>query len=231
MKKILFIALFGLTAMLGYSQNIVLVNPTTEAGGDVDSIVYIKLHILNNSGTQQTLTTKRVENNLAPDHKSYFCVGIICYGPGTSIAQDPIIIEPSMEDTSFKGYLNAYGSPGTSVVKYCFVNGDATDSTCITFTYNMGTTGIINNSHNVFIKAFPNPSSTEFSVLYNSEVSYSDLKLVLYDINGRKINEVSQGSTEGLMTMSTQNIANGLYVVSLVADGTVIANERLAVAH
>jgi hypothetical protein len=232
MKKNLLIALLVVVAPFAYSQNIEILPTNTTASGSVDTNeVYIKLHIKNNSTAQTTLITKKLENNLTTGHQSYFCVGTYCYSPSTVIAPNPIVIEPGMEDESFKGYLKPLGNMGTSSVKYCFVDNTAIDSACITLTFNMGNLGVINNSHKAFIKIYPNPTAGDFNVIFNSENIYSGLKLVLFDISGKKIKEETQHTAEGMIKLNTENLTNGLYLVSLVADGTVIANEKLSVVR
>ena len=103
------------------------------------------------------------------------------------------------------------------------------DSVCITLTYNQLATGIIYNSNKLFVNAFPNPATSEVTLLYNTEKVYSSKELVIADFAGKIIEKIWLDATEGIANIATQDYPNGVYVCRLMADGAPIAYTKLVI--
>jgi hypothetical protein len=227
MKKLLLLTVFGLFTTLVYAQNISLIDPITNVSGTENDIVYIKMHVKNNSNASMDILTQRKIVSLVPGHLSYFCFGITCYPPNVSVSPDVITLAPGQEDTSIKTYVDARGTIGSSTVNYCVFNSTKTDSACLTMVYNLGTTGIINNSHLKFVKAFPNPASTELTLVWNAASTALQYELQLTDLTGRVISSEGISAAEGMTKINVASMPRGMYISRLMQSGRVIAQDKI----
>ncbi len=78
----------------------------------------------------------------------------------------------------------------------------------------------IESSNGVDLKLFPNPATTHTTVQYNLS-STSNVSLELYDINGRRISTLNQGSRPaGLhsVEMDCSNLNKGVYMVRIISN-------------
>lgn len=74
----------------------------------------------------------------------------------------------------------------------------------------------------------PNPFAERTTITYTIPDEVAKAELVFYDMRGRVINQVSineRGSSK--MTVYGENLKNGVYTYSLVADGKVIATKKM----
>ena len=230
MKKTLLFILFGLFINTVYAQNIQLLEPVTYKQGNASEILYIKMHVKNNSASSMDVFTKRSIVSLIPGHLSYFCFGITCYPPSVNTSPDNITLAPGQEDTSIKTYIDPRGEIGSSTVNYCIYNVAKTDSACLTMVYDIATaTGIINNSHKKFVKVFPNPATTELKLVYNAEKQYSNTELQIIDLQGRIVYSENVSNVQGLINVNVSGMNSGIYFCKLIADGYSIAQDKVVI--
>lgn len=74
----------------------------------------------------------------------------------------------------------------------------------------------------------PNPFAEHTTITYNIPVDISEAVLMFYDMNGRIMNQVvitERG--ESNMTVYGDNLRNGIYTYSLIADGQLIATKKM----
>ena len=80
-------------------------------------------------------------------------------------------------------------------------------------------------------QVYPNPATEKLNVRYELQTTKA-VRLEVRDLLGRVLQHHSLTlASKGALTISAQNLAAGLYVVVLVADGQVIATQRVAVQH
>lgn len=230
MKKSLLLVFFSLLFCFGHAQNLQIVDAVSSVKGGPDSISYIKLHIKNNGSTATDVFLLRKIQTLAVGQLSYFCFGITCYPPGVNKSPDVITLAPGATDESVKTYIDPRGSEGTSVINYCFYNVPKTDSACLLLTYDISsTTGIVKNSHQKFVKVFPNPAKSDLNLVYNTEKKYNTTEIKLLDLSGRVVLVENVDLQEGLIKLDISSIPAGIYVCNLVADGNTIARDKVLI--
>ncbi len=233
MKKRYFLGLAGLVlAAQVNAQSLVPINGTFYMQGDPNTLMQAHVGIHNTAPSALDVEVVRSVNNLAPNHFSYFCWGVTCYGPGTSWAPAENIMTGAT-DTSFLGYLNPAGNAGISSVIYCFYDvNNQQDSICLEFVYDATTTGIgeLGNDGVSLSGPKPNPATTFTQISYNAGAGASDVSIVLNNMLGAKVRELKMSRTHDLILLGTQALKPGLYFYSLVVDNQVVATKKLVVA-
>lgn len=229
MKKSLLTAIFGIFFCFANAQNLEIPDPVTTVYGTSDNVVYIKMHIKNKGASQTEVFLQRKIQTLISGQMSYFCFGINCYPPNVNISPENITLNPGAEDSSVKTYIDPRGTPGTSVVNYCFYNLTKTDSACLLLTYDLSATGIINNSHLKFVKVFPNPANDVVKLAFNTEKTYNSSEIQLTDLSGRVVYSEKVNTNEGLLAIDISSIPAGVYVCNLVGDGVTIARDKIII--
>ncbi|PJB13913.1 MAG: hypothetical protein CO118_11275 [Flavobacteriales bacterium CG_4_9_14_3_um_filter_32_8] len=74
----------------------------------------------------------------------------------------------------------------------------------------------------------PNPFAEKTSINYVIPTDVKEAQLLFYDINGRIIKQVDITERgEGKLTVYGENLQNGIYTYSLIADGKLIATKKM----
>ncbi len=120
---------------------------------------------------------------------------------------------------------------GISVVRYKFYDlNNPTDTGNITLIYNVTPVGIAES----FVPAgslndvYPNPSNGTTNISYSSN-STAKSEIVITDLTGKEIYREQTNSQTGTTSVNTSSWAQGLYTISLVNDGVVVARKKLVV--
>ena len=210
MKKALLVFFLTFLFQVSFGQNLAFVHAEPTITGNDTDLVSIKLHVKNIGTVSQTVYAKRKIQTLIKGQQSYFCFGATCYPPSVNKSTDKITLAPGDEDSTLKTYCNPRGSAGTSIINYCVITENNSDSVCITLTYNQLATGIIYNSNKLFVNAFPNPATNEVTLLYNTEKSYLSKELVIADLAGKIIAHIRVEESEGITKIATNDYPNGV---------------------
>lgn len=228
MKNSLLVLLLCALTSFANAQNLQITNLTSSHtyNGSSDKLAHVNVHVKNIGSSALNVFTHRKIQSLTPGHLSYFCFGVTCYPPNVNKSPDVIALAAGASDTSIITYLDPLGTVGASIVTYCVKNTQETDSACVTITYDMTATGIINNSHLKFVKVFPNPAETELNLAYNTEKNFNQMEIQLLDINGRLVYSEKLNTKDGLIKLDVSEFTAGVYVCNLIADGRVLARDK-----
>jgi len=81
------------------------------------------------------------------------------------------------------------------------------------------------------MKLYPNPAKDYFSLSYSNAYGTRAATVFVYDMLGRALikNTVSILPGNGVATVQTGILSNGVYIVNVVADGLVLSNEKLVI--
>lgn len=85
-------------------------------------------------------------------------------------------------------------------------------------------------NHNAIIldQNLPNPFAERTTIVYTIPEEVKEAELVFYDIRGRIINQVQINERgQSKMTVYGENLQNGVYTYSLIADGKLIDTKRM----
>jgi hypothetical protein len=85
-----------------------------------------------------------------------------------------------------------------------------------------------NHSKNLILKIYPNPFSHQTTLRTNTSMKNS--RLVIYNSFGRVVKQIENISGQEY-TLDRENLLSGLYFISLVQDGEIIANDKLVITN
>jgi len=214
------------------AQSLVLQNGSQNLQGDPNNTLEAHIDVFNSTGSTIDVVAERTNNNLSSNHLSYFCWGITCYGPGTSLAPaEPI--NGGAANSTFRGYLDPGGSAGVSTVTYCFYDQVNTqDSACIEFTYTFTPTGIdeSNAAVSYLSEPAPNPAAGFTLISYRLAKPAADVHVVLNNMLGAKVRDLRMDGTRNTFLLDISDLRPGLYFYSLVADQRIVYTKKLMVA-
>jgi trimeric autotransporter adhesin len=88
--------------------------------------------------------------------------------------------------------------------------------------------GTINNQ--VLEQNEPNPYTGETTIKYILPKSTSKAQMVFYDLSGKQIKALTVDPLSTSILVSSDQLAPGMYIYSIVADGKLLASKRMAVA-
>ncbi len=84
---------------------------------------------------------------------------------------------------------------------------------------------------NSFVKAFPNPASTSFTVNYTLPAIANNAKVVVYDLLGKEILTQKLAGVDGSTVISVNDLANGTYLYQVQSAATgILAYGKLVVS-
>ena len=233
MKKVYTgIAFFLAVVVQANSQNLQPQNATLYLQGDPSMLLEAHVDIYNSANATLDVVAERAINNLATNHISYFCWGITCYGPGTSLAP-PEPISSGTANSSFRGYASASGTAGITYVTYCFYDQtNLQDSICMEFVYDFTATGINDKEaeKNYLSEPSPNPSAGFTQISYRLVKPAADVQIVLNNMLGATVKKFKMNGVQKTFLLNTSALKPGLYFYSLVAERNILVTKKLIVS-
>lgn len=197
-------------------------------------------HVKNISSQSVDVRINRVVNNITAGHETYFCWEY-CYDSGTSISGGAsaggIAIAPGASIDNFTFHVNANGVEGCGhVVVHFFNKKNANDYVEKVFDYctlNGTTLSIANevNASKVLSAPMPNPASDVAVIKVDLPRSTENTYLLVSDLAGKEMSRIAVNQPTSMLTIPTENLNAGLYYLSLVAEGSVLATQKLLVNH
>ena len=95
--------------------------------------------------------------------------------------------------------------------------------------YRTATAGIDNPMVVSHMSAYPNPANGMVTINYALANNAKTGKVVLYDVMGRKVKEAAISSTTGSVTLNTAELATGVYMYGIIANGVASKMEKLMI--
>ncbi len=191
------------------------------------------LYIENSSTLDLAVLVDRDITQLNPGHANYYCWAL-CYDTTVSLSPDVLVMPAQMTDsTSFHSYIYTHNIAGTSSVTYTFFNQDVpSDATQVTIVYDVLTTGINSIAKNNFSLSSPspNPANSMTGLTYSLPINQNS-KLLVRDLLGNLVKEYTVNSRQGVLMISTSELANGIYSCTLVNSGASLSSTKLIVSH
>jgi hypothetical protein len=245
MKKIL-LSLICLTFFTGvFAQSLSLqdTNGVAIASGSVyyiwgeptADIIQARINVKNETGAALQVKVKKVINagDTLAGTMNYFCWGL-CYGPDTYESPFPQTLEGGAVNEEFYGDYSPMQVLGLSRIKYVFFNvADRNDSVYVDVQFNasMASTGENLASLVKFSDAYPNPAVNRVNVDYSIPVSVKNASVVVTDLLGSRVKEISLEDLNGTARIQVSELTNGIYFYSLVADNKLIVTRKFMVKH
>lgn len=232
MKKLLLICSLIFIASQSDAQTFTA-SPTDyfESTYDVNDWVSDYVYIINSSGSPISIGYQTLTNTMIPiGWDVLMCTSNGCF-PYVPVSGSLGIIENG-ESGFFNLHAGFLGIPGTGEVSVrVFETGNPSNADTITFVYHatMATSIFenINKTEFVLSQNFPNPFSVSTTVKYKLDSPTG--KLIITDIQGKKINEYNLINSTGELII-TGNLKSGIYFYSLYNnENKMISRNRMTV--
>ena len=92
----------------------------------------------------------------------------------------------------------------------------------------------INEKTDYSFDIFPNPANKSINITLDDNINTNDnISLDIYDIIGKKVfsNDIKSLNNKNQISLSTVNLIQGVYLVSISSNGNTIATNRLMIEH
>jgi len=191
---------------------------------------YDDLNVKNNTGSKIMVMLKKVYISMVPGTKNFMCWGVCT----EEFLAGPLEILPNETNTlDFSCHYDPRGKTGISEFRYVFyIENNPLDSVCFRMKFkhpaNIGINEI-NNLH-VFTNAFPNPANNMVTIKYNADINENNT-IVITDLLGKVIQSYPLSGNNGIVTINTAELSNGIYLYSFVADNKSILTKKLIINH
>jgi hypothetical protein len=76
----------------------------------------------------------------------------------------------------------------------------------------------------------PNPYSDETTIKYSLPQSLNSAYMAVYDLSGKQLTTYLVNKTETSLTLKASDLAAGIYLYSIIADGKVMGTKRMVVS-
>lgn len=190
----------------------------------------------NISSSSLTVRCRREVLSAVPGSTNYFCWGV-CFQESTDVSPvgAAVPMNANAINNSFYGHYKPNGNAGQSTIRYCFFNMDnPADEVCHTVNYCADVAclvGISEGEQPELSSMSPNPASAMTSFTYRLPKGATDGRLVIYSLTGAVVRNESLISREGMIMMNAADFANGVYFVTVVADGVASNMQKLVVSR
>jgi hypothetical protein len=226
--------LFGQSLSLTYDGEPLEPNSKLYILGDpMDDIIQAAIDVTNNASTDLSVKAKKVinEGDTLTGTSNYFCWGA-CYPSFVYISPAEVIIGAGQTTSEFFGDYQPKEIPGKSTIRYCWWDvNNPDDSVTVTVEYNASPAGIGEDiADGSFVsKVYPNPATERVTFSYSLPQRTAKASIVISNLLGARVMEVSLNGIEGDMTMNVSDLKKGVYFYNLIADGKRLDTKKLII--
>ncbi len=199
---------------------------------------FLGFHVKNITGLSIDVRVNRLVNDIPAGHDTYFCWEY-CYDPSVSLSGGAtaggLAIAPDSTADNFTFHIDANGIEGCGhAIVHFFNKKNANDFVEYVFDYcTPNAVGIADevNAANVLSAPMPNPSSQVAIVRIDLPRNTDNTYLAVRDLAGKEISRFAVNQSKTSISIPTSQYSAGLYYVSLVAEGNVLATQKLIVEN
>lgn len=239
MKKV-FLFATALLCMAGvYAQSLKLTHNDKEIS---DNLLYIQIdpeesysadfiHITNITDADITFRIELVKESIAEGALLQMCFDGICLDVTTSKAMDLAIGQ------EYKGFdlLYTYETGEASKAVVNFIDDKTNEvlySLTVIYSIESGINVAESKTAKLFVNALPNPSANGTTFTYFVPDNYKKACLTVRNSLGSIVKKIPvKVGSEGKLSMSTADFANGIYFYSVEAGGNALITKKLIVKH
>lgn len=197
--------------------------------------------IKNTTGNNITYKVERIflTPPVCSGNDIYFCAAGQCFPPDTATVQtstqDVILANQTLPSGPNTFGIQADYIVGPTCcaedVMYKVINiNNPSDFSTITIRYQclVGVDDL--STLNNFSLAYPNPTTSKFTVKYDIKENSDNNKIVIYDLLGKVVKEKVLINKQGVVEVDVTNINSGTYIYSLVVDDNAIISRKLVIS-
>jgi hypothetical protein len=230
MKKLFFYIIFF--AALGLSAQSLEVQdaPAYIQFDPQVSFLETGLTIYNQSDSAIAVVAERVDNQVSGPQYNFFCWDV-CYGATVNRSIGAIQVRSEKSTDAFTLTFHPEGDGTPVQVTMRFYNRD-TPSDYVEHTFHFATSATpIEDEIAVAtqLQLYPNPANSFTQLRYELPPNAQNAQIILYNLIGRKLMTASITSPIGEARLSLEQYPAGIYMISLVEDGELLAMRRLVI--
>lgn len=202
---------------------------------DTSSAAYLdaRVKVKNNTSAELFMYARRITNAAVSGTTNTFCYGV-CYPPFVDTSFVVVSIPGGTTDSSFVADYTPAGQAGTTSLTYEFfdlttLGSPVTASVTIEFT--LSGVGIPENTTMLFDGPNPNPAGSFTTFTYELPASTRSAFLSVRNMAGAEVQSVMLDRESGKAVLNTADLPSGIYLYSLVIDGSVSFTKKLVVRH
>jgi hypothetical protein len=233
------------SVILGYSQNIVLMDDNhnvisnTIIDISVDSSTNTAKEILvkNIGSIADTIKVVRTIYSVDGDDRTQFCWGGLCYLYTTNISSLSLTIAPGdtvdYSESGFHAIFNSGTSCVTRSVHYKFYNiNNSADSTGVTLRYlcSTGVNELMKIGGNIS-SGYPNPANSVVSFKYDLKEFSEKGEIKFYDMLGKSVKEVILTDKQGIAKINVNDMNEGIYFYSFLVDDKIVSTKKMVISR
>lgn len=211
---------------------------------DYELDTYIK--VMNTSGASKNIKIKRYEVTVVPTSINYFC-WTVCYPP-MNAGVKPVFPLPS--DGAYADFVTASassyapnqliayhkpnGTTGTSTYRFVAFDGNnVNDSVYIDVTFNISSSVGVNDvdASPALFNIWPNPANSNAIIRYQFNSIAQEQQLIVTDMIGARKKSISLNGQEGTVNLNAEDLATGIYFVTIVRNGEAVSTKRLVISR
>ena len=237
MKKQILIIISFLAGFCAVAQ-VNLTNVTLQYYGSnntdpLEGILTVENNNANNVDINIIRTIELLAHNqsLNIDHIENFCFGQFCYVPNTDTSLYSTPIAPGTSEASFIAHIDPAGFDGVDRIHYLFYDeNNHADSASVTLEFSFSATAIEENNNLAYVK-FNNEVNNFALLSYHLPSLTGNSRIELYNMLGSKLKSITLNEQQGVKVVSTSELSNGVYLLSLIANNNISRTYKLIVAH
>lgn len=244
MKNKLLLISFSLFVSIAYSQTPSLqifngstdiTNTTINLSKDTSNFeIVFNPTVKNISGNTIDVYSSRKQVSVLSGTSNYFCWGSTCYSPSANASSSGVSMASNATNNTFIAHYEINLQVGTSTVRYKFYDfNNPNDSAVVTVNYT-STVGIDDAeiAKNYLSQAYPNPAKNFVSFNINNSVLIGDdATFIVYDILGKKVNEITISKNQNKIVIATDNFKEGIYFGCLISNNQKKTMRKFVVSH
>jgi hypothetical protein len=235
MKKLLLSTLLGVFSWAVTAQSLVIEQYDSVAYGNAyttdDIVAYIK--VKNVSSNALDVRVKRIDGNFNSLTASNAICWTMCYNTNVSMSPDHITIQPNEVNGNFSGhvYPPMDGVANQGPITYVFFDANnPNDSVAVTVLYRVTQTFSTADIAAGNISAlYPNPAKDYFDVEIEAPVNATK-SVTITNMVGAAVKQFNLEEM-GRKRISTADLPNGVYFVTLKVNNRAVTTKRLVVSH
>jgi len=230
------LSVYAQSLELSNNQGVIPANAIIVQEGSPDSVELITYLLVKNIGSKTIdVLCKKSQLSMLDSTEITMCWAGSCYSPLTHISPNAQTITVGQTITDFVGHYTQsafqHFKPGESVVRWVFYDqSNVNDSMSVTVKYTTYPLGVDDAKAKlgVLSNAYPNPSiaHTSFSYAIPSDATG---EIIIRNLLGSNVYSEQLQSSTGKVTITTENLSDGIYFYSLVIDGRVSQTKKLIV--
>lgn len=228
MKNIFIFTTFLIASLSSFSQHFSVSGTDTIFYGDVaDSDFAAKFILFNDSTASFPMTWEMESESMATGWEYSICDPADCHAIGVEGASFTLSTSTSNRIMNIHYFPNGNFGESTVVVKLW---ENALPQSFILLKWTGVVSGLGADDEKIYnaISAYYNSMAGSISIQYDLDLKTTDSQIVLFNLEGKKIDEIQLVDHAGVITIG-DNLAQGAYIYTLISNNKIITSKKVVV--